>query len=53
MMGRRIPMKSGDEYDALSNWRKVHRLKAGTRARIKRRFRRRERRIGNREAHND
>ncbi len=49
MMGRRIPMKSGDEFDALTNWRKVMHFKAGARARIKRRFRRRERRLGKRE----
>ncbi len=49
MMGRRIPMIDGDEYDALTKWRKVLHFKAGARARIKRRYRRRERRIGKRE----
>jgi hypothetical protein len=42
---KRIPMKSGDEYDALTSWRKVLHWRAGERARIKRHYRRRERRI--------
>lgn len=46
MMERREPMKSGDEYDALTRWRKFLRWRAGERAKIKRLFRRRERRVG-------
>lgn len=40
---KRIPMKTGDEYDALTGWRKVLHWRAGERARIKRLYRRRER----------
>jgi hypothetical protein len=43
-MKRLVSMKSGDEYEALTRGgRRVHRFRAGTRAEIKRRFRRRER----------
>jgi cobalamin biosynthesis Co2+ chelatase CbiK len=39
-----IKMIDGDEYDALiRRGRRVHRFRAGDRARIKRKFRRRER----------
>jgi hypothetical protein len=49
-MARDIPMINGDEYDALTKrGRKVLRFPAGERARIKRAFRRRERRQGLRE----
>ena len=48
-MGRRIPMRTGDEYDALTRWRKVLPWRAGERARIKRLYRRRERRTAQRE----
>ena len=44
-MMKRIPMRTGDEYDALTPWRKVLHWRAGERARIKRGYRRRERRI--------
>jgi hypothetical protein len=45
-MTRSIRMGNGDEYDALTKGgRKVHTFKPGVRARIKRRFRRRERRV--------
>lgn len=53
MMGQRAPMKSGDEYDALTRFRKYRIWRAGDRAGIKRRFRRRERRqakLGDRNA---
>ena len=40
---RRIPMTNGDEYDALTRWRKVLIWRAGERSAIKRRYRRRER----------
>lgn len=40
-----IPMKSGDEYDALTGWRRVLSFKPGKRKRIKSAFRRRVRRI--------
>jgi hypothetical protein len=46
MMGRRIPMVSGDEFDALTKARRVYCYlqRAGAAARIKRQYRRRERR---------
>jgi hypothetical protein len=45
---RDIPLKSGDEYDALTRGgRRVHHFKPGERAAVKRKFRRRERRAGN------
>lgn len=43
-MTKRLPLKSGDEYDALTGWRRVLHWRAGQRAAIKRRYRRRERR---------
>ena len=43
-MARRIPMIDGDEYDALTPWRKYTRWRAGERRRIKRRYNRRDRR---------
>ena len=51
MMGRRIPMVSGDEYDALTGWRRVMSFRGmrSCRAAIKRRFRRRERRVAREE----
>lgn len=49
-MGRRVLAIKGEYHDALSKGgRKVHTFKAGARARIKRRYRRRERRLGKRE----
>lgn len=41
---KRIPMKTGDEFDALTKWRNVLHWRPGERARIKRGYRRRERR---------
>jgi hypothetical protein len=51
MMGRRILMVSGDEYDALTGWRRVMSFRGmrSCRAAIKRRFRRRERRVAREE----
>lgn len=51
MMGRRLPMISGDEHDAFSGWRKVLCVfqRARVRAKTKRRFRRRERRVAREE----
>lgn len=44
-MRRYVRMHSGDEFDSLTKrGRKVHRFRAGARAWIKRKFRRRERR---------
>ena len=41
-----VRFKNGDEFDALTRGgRRYHRFRAGTRAAIKRRFRRRERRV--------
>ena len=43
-MKRAVPMKSGDEYDALTRAsRKVHRFNSRRRKYVKRKFRRRER----------
>ena len=46
------PIKGFDEQDALSGWRHVlaYVQKPGVRAKVKRRYRRRERRAGQREA---
>lgn len=46
MMGRRMPVRSGDEHDVVSGWRRVLCVfhKAGVAAKTKRRLRRRERR---------
>lgn len=40
-----IPMKGGDEYDALTRWRKHLRFRPGERKAIKNRYRRRCRRL--------
>ena len=45
MMGWRERMVGGDEYDAFTGWRRVCIWRAGERARIKRAFRRRVRRL--------
>lgn len=37
----RISLKGGDEFDALTGWRRVISFKAGERSRIKRGYRRR------------
>ena len=37
----RVCLKGGDEFDALTGWRRVITFKAGERSRIKRRYRRR------------
>jgi len=42
-MKRKIPMKTGDEYDAFTSWRKVLNWRAGERKHIKRRFNKKER----------
>ena len=42
----RIPLKSGDEYDAFTSWKDVCEFRTGQRARIKRGYRRRLRRVG-------
>lgn len=44
MMGHREPMVSGDEYDALTRWRRFLRWRSGERVRIKRSFNKRMRR---------
>ncbi len=43
MMGPRAKMKGGEEYDALTRWRRFRIWKAGMRPWAKRKFRRRER----------
>lgn len=42
------PMRTGDEYDALTRARRFYRWREGDRKRIKRSYRRRERRLLNR-----
>jgi hypothetical protein len=44
MMGHRERLKSGDEYDALTRWRKVLAFRAGARRLIKRKVNKRHRR---------
>jgi hypothetical protein len=45
MMGRRLPANTGDERDAITEWRHVckHLSRPGARASLKRAMRRRER----------
>ena len=42
-MAKRIKMISGDEFDALTRWKKYLKWRAGERKRIKRKYNRRER----------
>ena len=49
----RIPFKNGDEQDALTKWRKLYGPKAGVAAKVKRRYRRRERRTAKEELRED
>lgn len=42
---KRIPMIDGDEQDALTKWRRYLHWRSGERSRIKRKYRRRERRM--------
>lgn len=44
MMGHKTPLKSGDEYDALTPWKRFEIWRAGDRKKIKRRFNKRVRR---------
>jgi hypothetical protein len=46
MVGKRIQMKSGDEYDALTKARKFHIWKAGQIKKIKRQYNKRFRKHG-------
>jgi len=46
MMGRRLPLRSGDEYDTVTRWRRYLKRRAGVRKAIKRSLRRRERHQG-------
>ena len=48
-MARRIPLRNGDEFDAITRWRRYLYWRAGERARIKRAYRRRERRVAKEE----
>jgi len=41
---RRMPMRNGDEHDALTRWRRFIRWRKGELRRIKRTYRRAERR---------
>jgi hypothetical protein len=50
MMGHRLQMIDGAEYDALTRGgRRVHAFRAGRRAYIKRKYRRRERQFARRQ----
>ena len=42
-MAKRIKMISGDEYDALTKWKRHIKWRAGERKRIKRRYNKRDR----------
>jgi len=44
-MAKRIPMKTGDEYDALARWKRYLHWRPGERKRIKRGYNRRARRL--------
>ncbi|MFC0408285.1 hypothetical protein [Roseomonas elaeocarpi] len=44
MATKRIPLRGGDEYDALTKAKRVHIWRAGDRAKIKRRYWKRFRR---------
>lgn len=44
-MAKRIPMKTGDEYDALTGWKRYLYWRPGERKRIKRGYNRRARRL--------
>lgn len=46
---KRIPFKTADEQDALTGWRRYYYWRSGQLARIKRRYRRRERRLAKKE----
>lgn len=46
MMGHREPLKSGDEYDALTRWRRYLRFRPGQRKAMKRAVNRRNRKSG-------
>lgn len=46
-MKRRVPMKTGDEYDLLTPWKKWEIYRAGDRKKVKKLFNRRERRFLN------
>lgn len=48
MMGQRLPVRTGDECDVITGWRRASKRmgRAGVTARIKRGMRRRERREG-------
>lgn len=49
MTNAKLPLKSGDEFDALTKARKFHTWRAGDRSGIKRSYRRRCRRALNAE----
>jgi hypothetical protein len=52
---RRIPLKTADEQDALTSWRRfyVYLQRPGAADKIKRRYRRRERRLAKKEIRNE
>ena len=40
---KRKPLKTGDEYDALTKWKKFVKFRAGERKKIKKKYNRKER----------
>ena len=49
MMGRRLRLRGGDEWDVVTGWRRVLHWRAGEVKKIKRKMNRRERKDGRRE----
>ena len=45
-MGKKIPLKSGDEYHILTTARKYHHLKSGEAKKVKRKYNKRFRKTG-------
>lgn len=52
-MAKRIPMKSGAEYDALTRWKKFLHWAPGERKKIKQKYNRRERKLAKMEIRSD
>ena len=53
MMRGRIPSQGGDEYDAFTRWRKLFHWQQGELKRIKRRYNKRARKVGKRDANGE
>ena len=52
-MSERIPLKGGDEHDALTGWRKLIKFRPGERKKAKRSYIKRLRKWLKREPHNE